>query len=261
VLLKKLLFQPFIFALLVIKILADLKADYPGNPIVNSITVIAVCALIVFILSTIIGGLRGSQNAKSDEDELRKAAVQLKNELQIFRGFLLLGALIYLVYHYLDRIVLDVGSPSYESDLRQIMWIRVIFTAVVVGVYMSSATNWFLQNRDKIVSICLALATIGIALMLFIAGPKTQFYYHGLVQVIAFSAFAFRIPLRSLVGICCLTLALYLSVFGYQVKTDELSLDDSVVIAVFANNMVALFTFIILAVSATYARQWQSRID
>jgi hypothetical protein len=88
--------------------------------------------------------------------------------------------------------------------------------------------------------------------MMLVAGPTLDFYYEGLVLVISFAAFAFRLPTRHLAWECAFLLALYFLLAAYHLSTGGAgSSGNPQFDAVLLNNTVFLLTFVTLALSVS----------
>ena len=243
-------FQAFLFAGGVIIVLAGLSSNETQERVIDGIVLIALSAMVLFALALIIHWFHRESDPSTDPKNTvtpNLPAWPTAYDVRIARGFMLLGMLIYIGYYFLDRFVVEL-----QIDVQRLLYIRVAVSIVIMLVWLSSFTSWFQRNYVSIITATTSIAGIGVGAMMYVVGPLVQFYYGGFIQVIAFSAFAFRIPPRPLAWQCALLLTLYTCVCAYRSWVPGIGLDlDRAQQAILLNNLVSLATFVILALVAS----------
>jgi hypothetical protein len=253
-------FQVFMFVGGISMLLADLAGDKNGALTIYAITSISVLAILVFVVHLILEFFKGKRSTSSSADLRAQppSAWPDDNQIRVARGFMILGLLIYLGYHFLDRFVI-VGENA-ALRVEQILGIRLTVSGIIVLFWLLSFHSVFKSKYVSIVTVAITIAGIGIGAMLYIAGREVHFYYEGFIQVIAFAAFAFRLPPRPLAFICGLMMCLYAGVSLFQswdgrgFSLTALSIDREQQ-AIIANNLVSLVTFVTLSLIASSALQ------
>jgi hypothetical protein len=247
-------FQAFLFAGAVI---TGLFAKFrPENEVlmIKTILVITILAIAAFVLKLVLDYLKpeSRENAIKDALLLKAEAWPDEKQIKVARGFMVLGLVIYLGYHFLDGVVILDENASLR--VARILDVRMCVSAVIAGFWVLSFTNWFRNHYVRVVTFAILIAGAGIGLMLYYAGPQVHFYYQGFIQVIAFAAFAFRLPPRPLAWICAFMMCLFVIISGFQIWDGEkFDLSDKQQQAVLANNLVSLVTFVTLALIASAA--------
>jgi hypothetical protein len=249
-------FQAFIFAGGICILLAGRARPQNDVLVIYAISAISILAILAFVVNLFIQMLNKPEPEPTATLAQTPPAWPDDQQIRISRGFMILGLLIYLAYHFLDGFV--ILTPDAPRRVEEILFIRIAVGGVIALFWVLSFTPWFRTHYVALVTIAITIAGIGVGAMLYIAGPEVHFYYEGFIQVIAFAAFAFKLPPRPLAFVCALMMTLYAGVSLHQVwdgqslsiQSFSLSREQQ---AIFANNLVALLTFVTLAMVASSA--------
>jgi hypothetical protein len=246
-------FQAFMFVgAIVIGLLSKWR---PENEVlmIRAIVLLALVAIGAFVLKLIFDFIRPQSREQATRDARNLKAQQWPDEAQVrvARGFMILGLLIYMAYHFLDGFVIRGEGAARRVD--EILLVRTWVSATIVGFWVFSFADLFRRNYVVVITAAVLIAGAGVGLMLFLAGPDVHFYYEGFIQVIAFAAFAFRLPPRPLALVCGFMMITFVSVSLFQAWNGlTINMTDSQQ-AVFANNLVSLVTFVTLSLIASAA--------
>jgi hypothetical protein len=134
--------------------------------------------------------------------------------------------------------------------VRTFWTIRLGEAAMLVGVWILSLFPLFRRHYVPIIATATCFAGLGIAGMVYLEGRDLEFYYEGFIQVLAFSAFAFRLPTKALALVSAVLLALYGAGGVYPLWRVGI---DAKAQAIVINNCVSLLTFVVLALSVSAA--------
>ena len=248
--------QIFLFALAVIMVISS--GRQPDEPlpagVIDRVVLIALAAMFVFVIGIIVNGIVEKKRPPNSPDVVTPSPEwPSREDMPIVRAFIIMGALIYIGYHFLDATVLDPNDRDYANDLRQILYVRSGGTLMILTMWCVSFAQVFHRHYVAIVSTVAFIAGLGIAAMMFIAGPSVHFYYEGFVQVIAFAAFAFRLPPMALAWLCAGLLGAYGATVAWQMSPGGGGPVSPSMKAAVINNIVSLSTFVALALAASLA--------
>ena len=248
-------FQAFVFAGGVIMVLYSLAEKDPthSTKVADRIVWVSLAAMFVFVIALIINAIWPGRGPSSQPERPALAAADTwpnDRDIRFARGFMVLGLLIYIGYHFLDGFVM-VESPA---AVGEILRIRIAVSVVIALLWLISFSAWFRRHYVPVVTFGTFVAGLGVAAMMFIAGNDVHFYYEGFIQVIAFAAFAFRLPPRPLAWECALLLLIYGAiVFSQNWQPGQGFVVSQEMKAVLANNVVSLVTFVALAITGSVA--------
>lgn len=247
-------FQAFLFAGAVIIGLFRIYDPSSSVLVIQSVVLIATCAIAAFVIHLIIQAFREQPSSSPENNATQSSSEEPwpdTYQVRVARGFILLGLIIYIGYSALDAFVIIDDQAAERISL--IFYIRISVSIVILSFWLMSFFSFFRKHYVSIVTTAITIAGIGVGAMLYVAGPAVHFYYQGFVQVIAFAAFAFRLPPRPLAWECVFLLLLYGVIAFYQSLDDGVLTDDRAQQAVIANNLVSLVTFVVLALVASAA--------
>jgi hypothetical protein len=248
-------FQAFLFTGATILVIRSL-ATAPLEPAlqartIDRIVLLALAAMVAFVVALVVRAIRGPETStKGVTPAETPESWPTMRDVRITRGFMLLGILIYMAYHFLDGFVL-LKNPALVAEILRL---RLLVSACIVLVWLASLlfVNWFRAHYVLVIGGTTALAGLGVAAMMLLAGPEIHFYYEGFIQVIAFAAFAFRLPPKALAWECALLMSLYVTIAIHQAAQQRFDVPQAQQ-AVLLNNLVSLVTFVTLALSASAA--------
>jgi hypothetical protein len=246
-------FQGFLFVGGVIVALVKLWTPENDRFVIWSIVVFAAAALVAFGVHMFLLANNARYQAAAEAAKRGPPGSEWPNryDIRVARGFMIFGLLIYLGYHFLDAFV--VTGEGHAERIAYILQIRTGVSVFIGFVYVLSFFEWFQRSYVGVVTFAVTVAGLGVGAMLYLAGPDIQFYYEGFIQIIAFAAFAFRLPWRPVAFVCLLMLVLYTGVTAalhWQSGWLNLLLKQQ---AEIANNLVSLLTFTVLAIVASAA--------
>jgi hypothetical protein len=249
-------FQAFLFAGGVISIfysLAGQTSDQAARDrIIDRIFLTSLVAMAIFVLALILQAIRPVAGIANDLGARPNPDVQAwptPQDVRLARGFMVLGLLIYMGYHFLDGFVIDL-----PAKVLTVLYIRIGVSTMIGTLWLLSFTDLFRRHYVVIVTAATSLAGAGIGAMMLEAGPRVHFYYQGFIQVIAFAAFAFRLPPTFLACECAFLLSLYTGIVAYQIWQPGIGfIMERELQAAVVNNFVSLVTFVTLALTASIA--------
>lgn len=244
-------FQVFLFCGGAIVAIAKLVRPENDAIAIYGIVAISIFAIIAFMFHIFLLATNAAYRAQDEtfQRTLTTTAWPSPYDVKVARGFMIFGLLIYLGYHFLDGFV--ITGPEKQRVVNQLLDIRVGVSMLIGLFWAISFSDWFRRHYVGAITFAVTVAGIGVGAMLYFVGSEIQFYYEGFIQVIAFAAFAFRLPLKPLVFICFLMFFLYFGVSVSQLWPGSSFNPGERQQAEFANNVVALLTFIVLALIAS----------
>ena len=254
-------FQGFLLVGGLVVGLVRLGAPEHDSYVIWSIVAFAASALVIFAAHMVMlaGNPRYQAAAEAARGDSMEGEWPSRYDVRVARGFMIFGLLIYMGYHFLDVYVV-----TGEGRTQRISWILQIRAGISVFIgflWALSFFEWFRRSYVGVVTFAVTVAGIGVGAMLFLAGPEIHFYYEGFIQIIAFAAFAFRLPWRAVAFVCLLMVLLYSSVTAaMHWETGWWNLVPSLQ-AEIANNLVSLLTFTVLAIVASAALHPQTRAE
>ncbi|NOR88407.1 MAG: hypothetical protein GQ527_12435, partial [Bacteroidales bacterium] len=180
-----------------------------------------------------------------------------QNNQFTFRVGLIAGFILYAFYGYLDLYMLP--------DHYQTAWlIRFAFIGpIILLAFGFSYFSWFQQYLEKIIVYVVFLSQIGVFSILFLASANEKaynFYYVGIILVIYWAAFIFRmknIMLLLLVISTIITYNIYVFFFQY---IDFANISPSE-FAIFINNETYLIASSFVAmIGSNFIESYQNKI-
>ncbi|MDD3320553.1 MAG: ATP-binding protein [Paludibacter sp.] len=173
------------------------------------------------------------------------------NNIKLSPGLFRLGSImamiIFSAFGYLDIYAM----PSNYS-LAWIIRYAIILPLLII-TYFLSYSKYFFRHSKIILLTLLSFGQIGIIIMIGISNPSDlayNTYYAGLILIMLWASFIFRINLYATIYIAISTLVLYnINAIFFQ-KTYLLSFDSINWIILLNNNFFLLFSMLLIIIAA-----------